>query len=171
MNIGVKLKMGRFKTTIFKAINGHQFGVKSELKSEDSFNEVLRLETKRSQRSKKPPLLMLLYVNQFGPGKKKEHVISMVESILVSATREIDIKGWYKYYSIFGVLFTETEQRGKRGKAEPDAMIDCVRRRLCSVLADETVNTIKLLCYPLSCNSANPALIGRPVMTMSEPLQ
>ena len=159
MNVTVKIKMDRVKATISKAINGHQCDEKSELQSEGSFNELLRLETKRSERSKKTPLLMLLDVSHLGPRRTKEYVISKIESILLSTTREIDIKGWYKFDSIVGVLFTETEQRGSRGEAQPDMMIDCMRQRLGKALGNETTNTIKLSCFLLSCNSAKPALI------------
>ena len=171
MNVSVKIKMDRVKATISKAINGHQSGEKSELQSEGRFNEFLRLETKRSERSKKPPLLMLLDVSHLGPRRTKGYVIGKIESILLSATREIDIKGWYKFDSIVGVLFTETEQRGSLGEAQPDMMIDCMRQRLGKALGNETTNTIKLSCFLLSCNSAKPALTDSSGMAMSKSLQ
>jgi hypothetical protein len=171
MNGTVMMKIDRFKATIFKAINGHQYGERPELQSEGSFNELLRLETKRSERSKKTPLLMLLDVSQFGPTRKKEHVLSKIESVLLSATREIDLKGWYKFDSILGVLFTETEQRENREKPHPGAMIDCMRRRLCNALDNESTNTIKLSCFLLSCTSAKPALTDSSDIAMSKSLQ
>jgi hypothetical protein len=79
--------------------------------------------------------------------------------ILFSATREIDAKGWYKYDSTVGVLFTDTKYRVGGGEAQPDMMIDCMRQRLGKALGNETTNTIKLSCFFLSCSSAKPALI------------
>ena len=68
---------------------------------------MLHVEQKRTERSGKSLVLMLL---EFGAALKtgKPCVDAQkVLSVLSQATRETDIKGWYKSGSVLGVVFTE----------------------------------------------------------------
>jgi len=75
--------------------------------SEQAFLEVLRLERKRTERSGKPFLLMLLTVDQIPKGRIRNDLLREVASALFAAAREVDVKGWYAHGSIMGVIFTE----------------------------------------------------------------
>lgn len=73
---------------------------------EDYFNELLRIERKRTERSKKPFLLVLVDVSGIAWGER-DYLLHGVCSVLFGSTREIDVKGWYKHNAVVGVLFTE----------------------------------------------------------------
>ncbi len=75
--------------------------------SETYFNTMVQLERKRTERSKKPFLLMLLEVKGFDRTRGKAKIIEKIAYALCSSSRKIDIKGWYKRGAVFGVLFTE----------------------------------------------------------------
>ena len=71
------------------------------------FHHMLRIERKRTERSKKPFLLMLL---DFSGLKTKNRNVSMyekVKSVVVSCSRETDLRGWYEHNKTIGVIFTE----------------------------------------------------------------
>ena len=64
------------------------------------------VERKRTERSGKPFLLMLLEAgNHQGSGKNGKPLDTMV-STLLSSTRETDVVGWYKEWTTVGVIFT-----------------------------------------------------------------
>ncbi len=77
------------------------------LLAEDAFIRTLCLERKRSERSAKPFVLMLLDAAKLLQTDKKEKVLRGIVSALSSAIRETDTAGWYKNNSVIGVLFTE----------------------------------------------------------------
>lgn len=74
---------------------------------EDYFTELLSYERKRTERSNRPFLLMLLYIDGLHINNGKDGIVKKISSVLFSSTREIDVKGWYKNGSVIGVLFTE----------------------------------------------------------------
>lgn len=74
---------------------------------EDYFNETLYLERKRSERSKKRFLLMLLDVSELSDMPDLKSIIASARNVVFSLTRETDIKGWYKNGTVMGVIFTE----------------------------------------------------------------
>lgn len=81
----------------------HEYG----LYSENYFNEMIRMERKRTERSKKPFILGLINIEKIVQANGTNGAIKDIASILFSSTREIDIKGWHKYNSIVGILLTE----------------------------------------------------------------
>jgi hypothetical protein len=75
---------------------------------EPDFKEILNLERKRSQRSKKPLLLMCLDISSLmKPNFDTEH--HRLLKAFATGVRETDVRGWYKRGSIVGILFTEIE--------------------------------------------------------------
>ena len=75
--------------------------------NEHSFQRMISLERKRSERSRKPFLLALIDTGTCLPADKNGRVLSNIVSALSLATRETDVTGWYKNNSIVGVMFTE----------------------------------------------------------------
>jgi lipopolysaccharide/colanic/teichoic acid biosynthesis glycosyltransferase len=74
--------------------------------SEDHFRRMLSRERKRSERSRKHLVLMLID----GKGvsnKKTDALLGQIAVVLNSAIRETDIAGWFETNSVFGVIFTE----------------------------------------------------------------
>jgi exopolysaccharide biosynthesis polyprenyl glycosylphosphotransferase len=74
---------------------------------EEEFNKVLRLERRRSERSKKH-FFMVLFDMQSPAGRRRNRTLKKIASILSSETRDIDMKGWYREGSTVGLVVTET---------------------------------------------------------------
>ena len=74
---------------------------------ETAFRQMISLERKRSERSRKPFLLMLLDPGQHRPAGKTEKVLGHVLEALGQSTRETDVTGWYQKGLVVGVMFTE----------------------------------------------------------------
>jgi len=75
---------------------------------------MIALERKRTERSRKPFVLMLLDAGNFLPSDKNGRVLANLLSALSLSTRETDVTGWYKDQCIVGVMFTEIGS-GDRG--------------------------------------------------------
>ncbi|HTT17829.1 MAG TPA: sugar transferase [Candidatus Sulfotelmatobacter sp.] len=74
---------------------------------EESFQRTLSIERKRTERSKKPFLLMLLNFGTATLSEGNRRVLGRLISALSDTTRATDIVGWHKEFSVIGVLYTE----------------------------------------------------------------
>ncbi len=74
---------------------------------ENYFHELLSLEKKRTERSRKPFLLMLVHIQNHLGSDEASEIRKRIPYVLHSITRETDIKGWYKHDSVIGVICTE----------------------------------------------------------------
>ena len=74
---------------------------------EEPFHRMIALERKRTERSGKPFLLMLLDAGHCLPSDRNGKVLGKILSALSLSTRETDVTGWYKNGSIVGVMFTD----------------------------------------------------------------
>jgi GGDEF domain-containing protein len=99
------VKSGTTRADVLDGVQG--------LYNEDYFNRMLSLERKRSQRSKKPFLLMLFDITKLINPHPNLVVISQVGQILEAGIRETDVRGWYRRGHIVGVIFTELESAGE----------------------------------------------------------
>jgi exopolysaccharide biosynthesis polyprenyl glycosylphosphotransferase len=68
---------------------------------------MLALERKRSERSRKPFLLMLVDLGERLPSTSNGKAMDSIVSALSLATRATDVIGWYKDDTVIGILFTE----------------------------------------------------------------
>jgi hypothetical protein len=82
-------------------------GMGSGTLNQESFHRMISLERRRTQRSGKFFLLMLLEVGEHATSRKTRASFSKIISALTAITRETDVTGWYKENSIVGVMFTE----------------------------------------------------------------
>lgn len=72
---------------------------------QDVFQNILTLERRRAERSRRPFILMLLQLNnQSDPDRQ---VLQQALPILISNTRESDLIGWYREFAALGIIFTE----------------------------------------------------------------
>lgn len=74
---------------------------------ERSFQRMISLERKRSERSRKPFLLMLLDAGDSQSPAQRLEVLDHVVAALSGSTRETDVVGWYEKGTVVGVMFTE----------------------------------------------------------------
>ena len=77
-----------------------------EVVNEEAFQRMIAVERKRTERSRKPFLLMLLDAGNHGSEKNGKALNSIVPALL-SSIRETDVIGWYKGRTTLGVIFTE----------------------------------------------------------------
>ena len=78
-----------------------------EVLHQETFHRMISLERKRSERSQRPFVLLLIDTGRNQPGDKQSRVLLDMLSALQGATRETDITGWYTTNSVVGVMFTE----------------------------------------------------------------
>ena len=77
--------------------------------NEQSFHTMISLERKRTERSGKPFLLMLVDIQEDLPWGANSKTLAQIRSMLCSATRETDVQGWYKNDSVVGIMFTNID--------------------------------------------------------------
>jgi lipopolysaccharide/colanic/teichoic acid biosynthesis glycosyltransferase len=86
-----------------RPVSGEDRGVLNE----ESFHRMISLERKRTERSRKPFLLMLLDTGDCLPSDRNGKVLGKILAALAIATRETDVTGWYRDSAVVGVMFTE----------------------------------------------------------------
>lgn len=74
---------------------------------EETFHNMLTLERRRAERSRKPFVLMLIESMESNGADESNRFMSQVTSVLVKSTRETDLVGWYKKGACLGLIFTE----------------------------------------------------------------
>jgi exopolysaccharide biosynthesis polyprenyl glycosylphosphotransferase len=104
----------------------------------DFFRELLNTERKRTERSGRPFLLMLINIDGVFNGKEKDTAIEKIAGVLFSITRDTDLKGWYKQGSILGIIFTESKG------IDTDNLQRKLEDNLLTVLDAEKTRKIKL---------------------------
>ena len=78
-----------------------------EVLDERYFVRMLRLERKRTERSSKPFMLMVLDGEELFQSAGGEEVLGNIVSAISDATRETDTLGWYQRGTKLGVMFVE----------------------------------------------------------------
>jgi lipopolysaccharide/colanic/teichoic acid biosynthesis glycosyltransferase len=72
---------------------------------EEHFRRMLARERKRSERSRKHLVLML--IDGGLKNKKTDALLEQIAVVLGASIRETDLAGWFEANSVFGVIFTE----------------------------------------------------------------
>ena len=114
----------------------------NEFFPQDRFLRMLFLERKRSERSERPFVLMLLESTKL-LRHGDQSVCDRVLSTLVSSTRDTDVKGWYEEHSTIGVIFTELGSKAN-GKSVASALLSKVTSALASTLTINEINEIHI---------------------------
>jgi lipopolysaccharide/colanic/teichoic acid biosynthesis glycosyltransferase len=133
-------------------------GAQSIALNEQSFHRMIALERKRTERSQKPFLLMLLDTGNGLPSRENENALKVLSALSVS-TRETDVTGWYKSNSVVGVMFTEIS--GEDRPAIVRVMLARVNATLRSILSDEQFNKISISVH-LFPEDWDPEMPNRP---------
>ncbi len=78
-----------------------------EILNQEAFHRVISLERRRTERSRKPFVLMLLDMGDHLPsGATVKHLGKLLAAVSL-CTRATDVAGWYKTDCVVGVMFTE----------------------------------------------------------------
>jgi lipopolysaccharide/colanic/teichoic acid biosynthesis glycosyltransferase len=126
------------------------------LLKEETLHAMLTLERRRAERSRKPFVLMLL---DSDPVRKSENHVGFVErlaSVVVHATRETDLVGWYENGRILAVIFTEINLEGTSPITEVlhSKVVKALRENLDHKLASKLAITVHL--FPESWDENHP---------------
>jgi lipopolysaccharide/colanic/teichoic acid biosynthesis glycosyltransferase len=109
---------------------------------EASFHRMISLERKRTERSRKPFLLMLLDMGNRLPLENNGKVLDQILSALSLTTRETDVTGWYTDNSVVGVMFTEIGVDDRASNL--NTMVNRVSETLRSNLSAQQFNQINI---------------------------
>lgn len=74
--------------------------------SQDEFRRMIAIERKRTERSGKPFLLMLLDAGNHHESPRMRKALDTMLAALQAATRETDVIGWYQDQTVVGAIFT-----------------------------------------------------------------
>jgi len=97
--------------------------------TEGAFHRMISLERKRTERSRKPFLLMLLDMGDTLPtGNANGKALEKILPALAVTTRETDVTGWYRTNSVVGVMFTEL------GAEDPNSNLTTMMTRVSEAL-------------------------------------
>jgi lipopolysaccharide/colanic/teichoic acid biosynthesis glycosyltransferase len=130
---------------------------------EKSFQQVIAIERKRTERSKAPFVLMLLEIANQSP-EKALPALDSVMSVLFSASRATDLVGWYKERSTVGALFTGLIS------VEKSAILATILSRVSNTLRDEltfevfNLVSISLHYYPDEWDQDGPGGPSNPAL-------
>ena len=114
----------------------------SHLVEETNFLFAVGQERKRSERSGKPFLLLLLSGNY--EGRKGEAVIAKVVAALGLSTRDTDLAGWYEDKATIGIIFTEVAEKTNEAV---QAVLTRVTTALSKRLDPSELNDIAITCH------------------------
>lgn len=123
------------------------------------FHQVLYLERKRRERSRRPMLVMLID-NMRIPEEEQDPVIRTIAHVLASVTRETDVKGWYSEGQVIGVIFTEFNAFDK------DEMLKKIKSGLKRSLPPDQMRLLVFSVheFPHEAGSQRPELAANPVL-------
>jgi lipopolysaccharide/colanic/teichoic acid biosynthesis glycosyltransferase len=137
----------------------------SEILDERSFTAMLCLERKRTERSGRRFVLMLL--ESRGLVRRRDGGETALDSVmrtLLNSTRETDIKGWYKDQSIVGVIFTEIGTGD--GRVVANALLTRVTSALSSTLTIDDIKQIHISFHVFPDDLAEQGIQGPPDLTL-----
>jgi lipopolysaccharide/colanic/teichoic acid biosynthesis glycosyltransferase len=121
--------------------NLHEESIAFGIFPQGLFLKLLCLERRRTERSGRRFVLMLLDAGDLLKTPKTPLLANLMSALTVS-TRDTDLKGWYKAGSVIGVIFTEI------GTAEDDSILQALSSKLTeafyNVLSIREINEIRL---------------------------
>ena len=110
--------------------------------SEEAFTRRLYLEQRRSERSRRPFIFMLLEAESLFKTGSTNGVREDILSVFSKSIRETDIRGWYENGSAIGVIFTEIGSAD--GRSVGNTLSVKIRDLLASRLTPQQVSQIRL---------------------------
>ena len=117
---------------------GPEFGILSQ----DLFAKFLSVERKRTERSGRRFVLMLLDAGGLTNSSGKAPAIAKLVEAVSQCTRDTDLKGWYRQHSVIGVIFTEV------GGGQDKLVVHTLSKKLTDALFDslaiQEINEIRI---------------------------
>src|ERR1039458_10266659 len=106
-------------------------GVNRAPLDETTFQRMIAIERKRTERSKAPFVLMLLEAVSDRGQKNSSVTLRRIATALIASSRDTDLVGWYKDDAIVGTIFTGLIVNDKR------AVLDTFLTKVSATLQEE----------------------------------
>ncbi len=125
---------------------------------EGRFQKELVREKRKTERSQKPFILMLIDIKDIVRSKsdvtlikKHDHNkrIRKVENVIIDNTREVDLKGWYRSHRTVGIIFTEID------KLDKNFVKNKLQTKLCDAFSANLEHKITIALYEFPQESKN----------------
>lgn len=117
----------------------------SRLLSEEAFVSRLHLEQKRTERSHRPFVLVLLESANLLNETRSQETRKQILGIVLTGFRDTDIRGWYRDGSVIGLIFTEIGSAD--GHSVGNALLDKLRNLLKARLSAQQATQAQLSFY------------------------
>jgi exopolysaccharide biosynthesis polyprenyl glycosylphosphotransferase len=124
-------------------INHGPMELDNEILPENIFLNKLCSERKRTNRSEKPFLLILIDIDHATKPEHDPEILKNILSVLVSSKRETDICGWYQQGHMIGMIYTEIA--GMETQEAREAISSKIHRRLSDKIPTEVTETISII--------------------------
>src|SRR3974377_858765 len=108
---------------------------------EPIFDRMIYLERKRTERSQRPFMLILLNMEGILAAPGAEHLVKGSENAISACLRETDIKGWYEQGKVIGIILTEM---GSIDEIAKEKVFLKIQARLVEEIGAEAVDKIKV---------------------------
>jgi exopolysaccharide biosynthesis polyprenyl glycosylphosphotransferase len=129
------------KRATISPISGATTSGDSVVLNAEAFRRMIALERKRSERSRKPFMLLLVDMGKHLSSEKNGNTLERILAMLALSSRETDITGWYANANVLGVLFTEI---AADSSSIPATIITRVTEMLCKNLTSEQFAELSL---------------------------
>ena len=129
------------KRATISPISGATTSGDSVVLNAEAFRRMIALERKRSERSRKPFMLLLVDMGKHLSSEKNGKTLKRILTTLALSSRETDITGWYANDNVIGVLFTEI---ASDSSSIPATIITRVTETLCKNLTSEQFAELSL---------------------------
>src|SRR5262245_49527674 len=101
-----------------------------DMLAEPGFLDAIRRERRRSERSAKPFVLMLVRLHEHHQNGARGALIQKLAIAIRRSVRETDTFGWFEEGHVLGVIFTEL------GDADKNAVLSSLRQRVTKAIYD-----------------------------------
>jgi len=122
------------------------------LADEDFFLHAMSLERKRSERSGKPFLLVLLRSAELFGGKPGVKLVRELQRGVLAGIREIDLSGWYEDEVALGIIFTEL---GGAATGANEAILSRITEAVVRTVGAETAAKIAITSHVFPSGTGN----------------
>jgi lipopolysaccharide/colanic/teichoic acid biosynthesis glycosyltransferase len=109
--------------------------------SKSQLHHMLSIERRRTERSKKPFLLLLLDISGLIATAREKEILEKIKSALSYSLRETDITGWFDDKKTIGIICPEISLTNSNSI---EGIISKIHRRFCEKLNPELVKKINV---------------------------
>lgn len=124
---------------------------------EDHFNEMFDLERKRTRRSQKPFILILINIACLVKTYSTD-VLNKLEKALAFPIRETDFRGWYMQGSVIGIVFTELNSVGRQTR---ESLFGKILSALTSRMEPDVLRKVYVTFYTFPVDHEDAVSCGR----------